>query len=256
MDLRGKVALVTGASRRVGRAIALKFAGHGATVAVHYHGSHAEADAVVAEIARKRGKARAFRANLSTSVRSRRWSPACSTRSAESTSSSIPLRSSRASRSPKVTERDWDANLDTNLKAPFFLSKFAGAAMRRQGAGKIVNIGDWAGPRPYKDYLPYSVSKSGADRLDQGARQRTCARSAGELHSAGHGDAARGIQQGRSGAPRQSHADKKNGLAEDVARAVIFFCEEQTSPPARPWHWKAVACSFSSDAPSVAPARS
>ena len=58
-----------------------------------------------------------------------------------------------------LTERDWDANLDTNLKAPFFLSKFAAAAMRQQGAGKIVNLGDWAGIRPYKDYLPYSVSK-------------------------------------------------------------------------------------------------
>ena len=42
----------------------------------------------------------------------------------------------------ELTEQDWDINLDTNLKAPFFLSKFAGAAMRRQGAGKIVNIGD------------------------------------------------------------------------------------------------------------------
>ncbi len=52
-------------------------------------------------------------------------------------------------------------NLDINLKAPFFLSKLAGAAMRRQGAGKIVNLGDWAGIRPYKDYLPYAVSKSG-----------------------------------------------------------------------------------------------
>ena len=61
----------------------------------------------------------------------------------------------------EITEQDWDLNLDTNLKAPFFLSKFAGAAMRRQGAGKIVNIGDWAGVRPYNNYLPYTVSKSG-----------------------------------------------------------------------------------------------
>ena len=61
----------------------------------------------------------------------------------------------------ELTEHDWDVNLDTNLKAPFFLSKFAGAAMRRQGAGKIVNIGDWAGIRPYNNYLPYTVSKSG-----------------------------------------------------------------------------------------------
>ena len=64
MNLKGKVALVTGAGRRVGRAIAIKFAGHGASVAVHYRSSRAEADAVVAQIAAMRGKARAFRANL------------------------------------------------------------------------------------------------------------------------------------------------------------------------------------------------
>src|SRR5271166_1900946 len=64
MDLNGKVALVTGAARRVGRAIALEFSHHSASVAVHYRSSQAEADAVVSEIAGMRGKAQAFRANL------------------------------------------------------------------------------------------------------------------------------------------------------------------------------------------------
>ena len=64
MDLKSKVALVTGAGRRIGRAIALDLAAHGASIAVHYRTSHAEADAVVAEIASKQGKAQTFRANL------------------------------------------------------------------------------------------------------------------------------------------------------------------------------------------------
>ena len=61
MELKGKVALVTGAGRRVGRSIAEHFAERGAAVAVHYNRSRAEAEALVAEIARTGGSARAFR---------------------------------------------------------------------------------------------------------------------------------------------------------------------------------------------------
>src|SRR5260370_19285346 len=64
MDLNAKVALVTGAGRRIGRAIALQLASHGAIVAVHYRTSHADADAVVAEISATGRTARTFRANL------------------------------------------------------------------------------------------------------------------------------------------------------------------------------------------------
>src|SRR5208282_4542808 len=161
MNLKGKVALVPGAGRRVGRAIAIEFSHHGAAVAVHYRSSHAEADAVVAEIAAVRGKARAFRANLENVAEIESMIAgvldAFGRIDILVNSASVFLRTPLA----KITERDWDATFDTNLKAPLFLSKFAGAAMRRKGAGKIVNIGDWAGTRPYKDYLPYSVSKCG-----------------------------------------------------------------------------------------------
>src|SRR5215469_9718762 len=64
MDLKGKVVLVTGAGKRVGRIIATSFAARGATIAVHYRSSKAEADAVVAEIEGKGGKARSFHADL------------------------------------------------------------------------------------------------------------------------------------------------------------------------------------------------
>ena len=64
MDLKNKVALITGAARRIGRAIALDLAAHGTSIAVHYRTSQSEADAVVAEITTNRGKAQTFRANL------------------------------------------------------------------------------------------------------------------------------------------------------------------------------------------------
>ncbi len=64
MDLKKKVALVTGAGRRIGRAIALDLSAHGTSIAVHYRTSQSEADAVVTEITSNGGNAQAFRANL------------------------------------------------------------------------------------------------------------------------------------------------------------------------------------------------
>src|SRR5258708_5675587 len=167
MDLKKKVALVTGAGRRVGRAIALDLAAHGTSVAVHYRTSQSEADAVVAEITSKGGNAQTFRANLEHVAEIEQTV----TKVLDAFGRIDILVNSASVFGPTpleaITERDWDANLDTNLKAPFFLSKFAGVAMRKQGAGKIINIGDWAGIRPYKDYLPYSGSKSAMIGLTQ-----------------------------------------------------------------------------------------
>src|SRR5258708_30375417 len=138
MDLKQKVALVTGAGRRVGRALALDLAAHGTSVAVHCRTSQSEADAVVAEITSKGGNAQTFRANLEhvaeieqmvTKVLDAFGRIDILVNSA-SIFAPIPL--------TEITERDWDANLDTNLKAPFFLSTFSPLAIRRQRAGKII----------------------------------------------------------------------------------------------------------------------
>jgi pteridine reductase len=225
MDLNGKVALVTGAGRRIGRAIALELAAHGTTVAVHYRTSHNEADAVVAEIAATDRIARTFRANLERVAEIEKM--VADVLAAFGRIDVLVNSASIFNRTPleEVTEHDWDSNLDTNLKAPFFLGKFAGAAMRKQGAGKIVNIGDWAGIRPYKDYLPYSVSKSGLIGLTQALAKAL----APEVQ-------VNCIALGLVMPPEEYTPDevarlvnrtltKKMGSPEDVARAVIFFCE-------------------------------
>jgi len=225
MDLKGKVALVTGAGRRVGRAIAIKFADRGASVAVHYRSSHAEADAVVAEIARKRGKARAFRANLENVGEIEKMVAGVLDAfgrldvlvNSASVFASTPL--------GQLTERDWDSILDTNLKAPFFLSKFAGAAMRRQGAGKIVNLGDWAGISPYKDYLPYSVSKTGLIGLTKALAKELAPEV--QVNCIALGMVMPPEDYTREEVERlvSRTLTKKMGTPEDVARAVLFFCE-------------------------------
>jgi pteridine reductase len=225
MDLKGKVALVTGAGRRVGRVIALKFADHGASVAVHYHGSQAGADAVVAEIAGNRGNAQAFHANLENVAEIEKMIAsvldAFGRIDVLVNSASVFARKQLA----EITERDWDANLDTNLKAPFFLSKFAGAAMRKQGAGKIVNIGDWAGIRPYKDYLSYSVSKSGLIGLTKALAKELAPEVQVNCIALGMVMPPDDYTKAEVERLVNRTLTKKMSTPEDVARAVIFFCE-------------------------------
>jgi pteridine reductase len=225
MDLKQKVALVTGGARRIGRAIALELAAHGTSIAVHYRTSQSEADAVIAEIASKGGNAQTFHANLEhvaeieqmvTSVLDKFGRIDIVVNSA-SVFASTPIE--------KITERDWDANLDTNLKAPFFLSKFAGAAMRKQGAGKIINLADWAGIRPYKDYLPYSVSKSGLIGLTKALAKELAPEVQVNCIALGMVMPPEGYTKEEVERLVNRTLTKKMGTPEDVARAVLFFCE-------------------------------
>jgi pteridine reductase len=225
MELKGKVAIVTGAARRVGRVIAARLAERGAAVAIHYNRSRAEAESLAAGIERSGGRARVFAANLESVAEIERMLG-----EVMEAFDRIDVLVNSASvfyRKPieEITERDWDTNLDTNLKAPFFLSKFAGAIMRRHGAGKIVNIGDWAGIRPYNNYLPYTVSKSGLIGLTRALAkalapevQVNCVAVGPVLPPEDYSDeeTARlvaGTLTGRIGSP------------DDVANAVLFLCE-------------------------------
>jgi pteridine reductase len=225
MDLKNKVALVTGAGRRIGRAIALELANRGASMAVHYRNSQSEADAVVAEIAAKQGRAQAFRANLEHVDEIEKMLAeileAFGRIDVLVNSASVFAPTSLA----EITERDWDANLDVNLKAPFFLSKIAGAAMRRQGAGKIVNLADWAGLRPYKDYLPYSVSKSGLIGLTKALAKELAPEVQVNCIALGMVMPPDNYTKEEVERLVNRTLTKKLGAPQDVARAVIFFCE-------------------------------
>jgi pteridine reductase len=125
----------------------------------------------------------------------------------------------------EISEHDWDANLDTNLKAPFFLSKFVSASMRQNGAGKIINLGDWAGIRPFKSYIPYSISKAGLIGLTRALAkalapeiQVNCI-ALGPVMPPDDYDAAE-IER-----LRKITLTQRLGTPDDVARAVIFLCE-------------------------------
>jgi pteridine reductase len=229
MNPKGKVALITGAGRRIGRAIALRLAESGATVVVHYRSSQSEAEAVVAEIARNRGKAQAFRANLEHVAEIEQM--VADVLDAHGRIDILVNSASSFAPTPfeTIAERDWDANLDTNLKAPFFLSKYAGAAMRRNGAGKIVNIGDWAGIRPYKDYLPYSVSKSGLIGLTKALAKELAPEVQVNCIALGMVMPPESYTKEEVERLVNRTLTKKMGTPEDVAQAVMFFCETDSA---------------------------
>jgi NAD(P)-dependent dehydrogenase (short-subunit alcohol dehydrogenase family) len=225
MNLQGKVALVTGAGKRVGQAIALALADRGTAVAIHYRSSRGGAEEAAARIIEQRGRAQIFGAELERVDEIERM--VTSVIEAFGRLDVLVNSASVFYRKPleELTERDWDLNLDTNLKAPFFLSKFAGAAMRRQGAGKIINIGDWAAVRPYSNYLPYTVSKSGLIGLTRALAKALAPEV--QVNCVALGPVMPPDEYGPEEIERLRLATltKTMGSPGDVARAVLFLCE-------------------------------
>ena len=168
MEIDGKVALVTGAAKRVGRSIALALAERGAELVVHYHGSEREAHEVLARAKQWGRKPVAACADLSRSA-----DIDALVETAVRAFGRIDILVNSAAifyRTPfaTVTEADWDRFLTVNLKAPFLLCRRAGELMSRQGSGKIVNVADIAGAKVWAEYIPYSISKAGLLSLTTG----------------------------------------------------------------------------------------
>ena len=162
MEAQGKVALVTGAGIRIGRAIALGLARIGMHVAVHYHASGEDAEETAAQARAEGVEAETFMADLGASADEakrlveevdRRWGRLDVLVNSAAIFTRTPFEA--------VDEATWDRTLAVNLKGPFFTAWHAAGLIRRSGGGSIVNMADWAGLRPYKHYLPYVISKGG-----------------------------------------------------------------------------------------------
>ena len=159
-ELTGKVALVTGSAKRLGRAIALHLARQGADVAVHFHRSASEAREVVAEISSLGRRAISMQADLGkkteidlmfaeVSKEFRRLDILVN-------NASNFLHTEFAS----TSEKTWDASLDVNLKGPFFCAQ-AAAPLLKESRGVIVNLSDVGGLLGWTGYIPHCVSKAG-----------------------------------------------------------------------------------------------
>lgn len=163
MDLSGKVALVTGGSGDIGRAIAEALAAAGADVAISYVGNVARADAAVEAVRRMGRQGHTFPLDQRDPASIERCAGAVLARferldilvNNAAWNIGIPFRDLDT-----LTADIWDRVLETNLRGPFLLCRAFAAELRRHGAGRIVNIASLAGLAPSGSSIAYAASKS------------------------------------------------------------------------------------------------
>ncbi len=164
MELKGRVALVTGAGRRLGRVMASALAGRGAAVAIHHHASSRGAEELRKEIVAEGGRAACFEADLTDASAAR----ALAQRVVEQFGRLDVLVNSAAVMHrlslDETTPEQWDAILNLNLRAVFFCTQGAASALRETG-GKVINLADLAGLEPWPGFAAHSVSKAGVVML-------------------------------------------------------------------------------------------
>jgi 3-oxoacyl-[acyl-carrier protein] reductase len=146
LSLENKVALVTGGSRGIGRAVAIELAARGAAVVVNYNKSSDAADEVVKKIQEAGGKAAAFQADVSD------------IKQAEAL---VKFAVDNFGDLSILSEADWDSVINTNLKSTFNCSKAAVKHMMRKRVGRIINMASVAGQMGNPGQTNYSASKGG-----------------------------------------------------------------------------------------------
>lgn len=167
MELAGRAALVTGAGRRLGRAIAIGLARAGCDIAAHYHASASGADETAREVRAAGRRVELLAADLRDAAAARelpdRAVSALGRLDIVVNSAAVMVRQPVDA----VTPESWDATFDLNVRACFFVSQ--GAASHLRGArGKIVNLADVAAFEPWPAYVPHCASKAALVMLTKG----------------------------------------------------------------------------------------
>jgi 3-oxoacyl-[acyl-carrier protein] reductase len=174
--LDGKVAIVTGASRGIGREIALTLAKNGATVIVNYNGSKQNADEVVSEITKNGGAAEGICCNVSDFKACEEF-----TKSVLDKYKKVDILVNNAGVTRdnlimRMSEEEFDTVLDTNLKGAFNMIKHLSRNFIKQKAGKIINISSVSGVMGNAGQANYSASKAGVIGLTKSVAREFASR--------------------------------------------------------------------------------
>lgn len=163
--MKGKVAIVTGASKGIGAAIAIEFGANGAKVAVNYRDDAAGAQRTVDEIARAGGAAIAVKADVSDAQQARML-----VERAERELGPLEVVVNNAGilvkeHFLKTDERDWDATFAVNVKGTYLVSRLAAEHMAKRKKGSIINVGSVGGIVAYENRTAYCASKGAISLL-------------------------------------------------------------------------------------------
>jgi len=222
MDLKGKKVLITGAAKRVGRALAIALSQKGALPVLHYWNSKQEAEELQKSL--KLPPSHLLQANLENEKEVFKLAD----QALSLGPIDILINSASTYYPTPFTEldlKDWDKIFNINLKSIFILSQKLGLAMKKQGRGRIINIADTAATKPYLNYLPYCTSKGAllnftkALALELAPEVSVNVLSPGPIAPPPEFDTQQ-ITNIQNRLPL-----KKWGGFEEVAKGVIFFCE-------------------------------
>ena len=174
--LAGKIAVVTGASRGIGRAIAIRLAGEGATVVINYNGSKEKAEEVKQEIEGAGGKAAVCQCNVADFDQCQAFIQKVID---EFGRIDILVNNAGITRDGllmKMSEEDFDQVIETNLKGAFHTIRFASRQMLRQKSGRIINLSSVVGVTGNAGQANYAASKAGVIGLTKSAARELASR--------------------------------------------------------------------------------
>jgi pteridine reductase len=224
--LAGKTALVTGAARRIGATVARRLHAEGLNVVLHYRGSEQEARALCESLnAARRDSAMLAQADLanlngfdSLIKTALQWGSLDVLVNNASVFYPTPI--------GKVSETEWDEIMDSNLKAPFFLSQAAAAHLRRS-RGVIINMVDIHARRPLREHTVYSTAKAGLAMLtlslarELGPEVRVNGVAPGPILWP-----AQGLDEQAKQAILDNTALKRAGSPQDIADAIVYLVRD------------------------------
>ncbi|MBH0155848.1 MULTISPECIES: 3-oxoacyl-[acyl-carrier-protein] reductase [Fictibacillus] len=230
--LNEKSVLVTGASRGIGRAIALYFARNGAKVAVNYSGSEAKANEVVNEIKENGGTAFAIKADISSSEDVTNM---VKTVVEEFGSLDVLVNNAGITRDNllmRMKEEDWDAVINTNLKGVFLTTKAVTRQMMKQRKGRIINIASIVGVSGNAGQANYVAAKAGVIGLTKTAAKELSSRGI-TVNAIAPGfietDMTGKLEEGIKSEMLRNIPLARFGQPDDIASAAAFLASDASS---------------------------
>jgi NAD(P)-dependent dehydrogenase (short-subunit alcohol dehydrogenase family) len=212
-----KTVLVTGAAKRIGRAIALGLYRAGYRVAIHHSTSEKEARATAEEC----GSAELFHADLEKVNDIRRMFHEVEDRFGSLYGLVNNAARFRRCDPLEMTEADWDFIHSVNLKATFFCCQQGALLMKKSGAGRIVNISSLGGIRPWEMYAHYCASKAGVIMLTRALAKAFAPEIS--VNSVAPGVILSSREEPRIQDMIAATPAKRSGTPEEVADAVLYF---------------------------------